>query len=299
MICENATLSGTIGGGALEGACQAKAKELFVNSCPYAELDFSLSETSAANEGMVCGGSVSVLLQRLEPDVLETLVQIRNDYRQGMRPLLGTVLPQEGAPPRLVHLGTDTQLNIPVELKSKISGKNYRAPFLASLNNEDIFVEPMVSPGVVHIIGAGHVALATAQLASFAGFEVVVMDDRIEFANKDRYPHAREVVVLESFDRCFGELSLDDYIVIVTRGHLHDRDVLAQALMTKAGYIGMIGSKKKREIIYNSLRRENVNEAQLQRIHSPIGLNIGADTPHEIALSIIAELVQVRARFKR
>lgn len=299
MIGEDATLTGTIGGGPVEGACQAKARELFADSSSYAELDFSLSGTSAAKEGMVCGGSVSVLLHRVEAEALETLIPIRNDYRQGKRPLLGTLLPQAETPPRFIELGTNTPLTIPAELKEKMNGKNSRVPFLTSLNNNEVFVEPMVSPGIVHIIGAGHVALATAQLAAFAGFEVMVLDDREEFANKDRYPEAREVLVVDSFDNCLGELSLDDYVVIVTRGHLHDRDVLAQALATEAGYIGMIGSKKKREVIYDSLRKENISEAELQRVHSPIGLNIGADTPNEIALSIVGELVQVRSKFRR
>ncbi len=158
-----------------------------------------------------------------------------------------------------------------------------------------MFVESLVSPGVVYLIGAGHVALATAHLASFAGFDVVVMDDRSEYANQDRFPAAQKVLVLPSFDGCLRDLSSNDYVVIVTRGHIYDRDVLAQALRTKAGYIGMIGSRKKRNVIYDSLREDGFSDLDLKRVHSPIGLSIGAETPNEIALSIVAELVKARS----
>ncbi len=128
----------------------------------------------------------------------------------------------------------------------------------------------------------------------FADFELVVLDDRSEFASNERYPETREVRVVDSFDSCLEDLSANDYVVIVTHGHLHDRDVLAQALRTDAGYIGMIGSRKKRDVIYNSLRDEGFSESDLKRVYCPIGLSIGAATPNEIALSIVSELVKVR-----
>ena len=196
--------------------------------------------------------------------------------------------------PRLICLGEDNTL-INEDLRKQILKITRRAPFLIKSNEQEFFVDPLVSPGVVHLVGAGHVALATAQLASFADFEVVVMDDREEFASVERYPQANKVIVLDSFDDCLKHLSHTDFVVIVTRGHIHDRDVLAQALHTKAGYIGMIGSRRKREVVYQSLRENGFTEVDLGRVSSPIGLAIGADTPNEIALSIVAELVKVRS----
>ena len=121
------------------------------------------------------------------------------------------------------------------------------------------------------------------------------MDDRSEFADPERYPEAREVRVLENFDACLADLGADDYVVIVTRGHLHDRDVLAQALKTGAGYIGMIGSRSKRDAVYRSLLESGYTQADLDRVFCPIGLTIGADTPEEIAVSIVGEMIRVRA----
>jgi xanthine dehydrogenase accessory factor len=195
-----------------------------------------------------------------------------------------------------LHGAQDCELLVP--LRKEILRKNRRAQFLISHEEQDYFVEPLINPGTVYLVGAGHVALATAHLASFTDFDVVVMDDREEFANSERYPEAKEVIVLETFDDCLQGLGQDDYVVIVTRGHLHDRDVLAQALRTDAGYIGMIGSSKKRQGVYASLLEDGFSNNDLKRVYSPIGISIGGDTPEEIGPSIVAEMVKVRAGMK-
>jgi xanthine dehydrogenase accessory factor len=287
--------TGSIGGGVLEGTCQAAARALFQNTVSFSELNFELNASSAAEKGMLCGGSVSVLLHRVEPALLELFRQLHSEYVQGLKPLLLTILPHDGEPPRMVHLGQQHNSDLPVDLRAEILRKGRRAPFLISYKDQEVFVEPLVHPGLVHLVGAGHVALATAQLAAFVGFEVVVMDDRAEFASMARFPQAREVRVLDTFGCCLEKLGPDDYVIIITRGHVHDQKVLAQALRTAAGYVGMIGSHRKRDAIFNSLRNEGFTNTDLDRIHCPIGLSIGADTPEEIAMSIVAELVQIRA----
>jgi xanthine dehydrogenase accessory factor len=129
-----------------------------------------------------------------------------------------------------------------------------------------------------------------------AGFRVEVLDDRAEFARSDRFPEASGVHVLPSFYQAMTGFPIDSaaHIVIVTRGHLHDKTVLAQALKTPADYIGMIGSRRKRDTIYKELRKEGFSDADLARVHCPIGLDIGAETPEEIAVSIVAEMISVR-----
>ena len=133
--------------------------------------------------------------------------------------------------------------------------------------------------------------------AARVGFRVVVLDDRAEFASRQRFPLADEVRVLASFADCLpaAEIDSDSYLVIVTRGHLHDLEVLEQALRTPAGYIGMIGSRKKRNSIYTRLLDRGVTEAQLEQVRCPIGMAIEADTPEEIAVSIVGELIYQRA----
>ena len=296
VVQSDGSIVGSVGGGALEGACCTKSRELLADSTTFALLDFQLTAASAAEEGMACGGSASVLLQRIDPAMLPFFQRLLSEYHGGRRPMLLTILPQDREEPRLLLLDSQQSHDLPSDLRLEITRKGRRAPFLLESQGREIFVEPLVHPGTVHLAGAGHVALAVAELANFVGFQTVVMDDRREFANPKRYPKARAVRVLDSFAACLQDLGPDDYVVIVTRGHLHDREVLAQALSTKAGYIGMIGSRRKRAAVYESLRGDGWSDSDLARVHCPIGLAIDADTPEEIALSIVAEMVQVRAK---
>jgi xanthine dehydrogenase accessory factor len=160
------------------------------------------------------------------------------------------------------------------------------------------FVQPLGTAGMVIVVGAGHLSRALAPLCRAAGFRTVIMDDRAEFADRMHFPDADGVLVLSSFEACFEDLrpGPDHYVVIVTRGHEQDETVLAQALRTPAGYIGMIGSRRKREAVYGNLHRQGFTAADTARVHCPIGLAIGAQTPAEIAVSIAAELIQVRSR---
>jgi xanthine dehydrogenase accessory factor len=294
LVLEDGTIAGSVGGGALEGTCQAKAAELLAGNALFAELNFQLNAASAAEAGMICGGSVSVLLHRVGPDQLPLLQRARDAYRTGKKPVLLTFLPKNDQPPRLLLL-IDHEDDVPDGLRTEILRKGRRMPFLVEHEGDEVFAEPLVPRATVYLAGAGHVGLATARIAAFVGFEVVVMDDRREFANTDRYPEAREVRVLDSFADCLAGLGPDDCVIIITRGHLHDREVLAQALHTDAGYIGMIGSRRKRKAVYESLMSEGFTDADLARVHCPIGLAIGADTPEEIAVSIVAELIQARS----
>ena len=159
----------------------------------------------------------------------------------------------------------------------------------------EILLEPIFSEPTVYIFGAGHVSEQLAPLAKKVHFRVVVIDDREMFANRNRFPGADEVIVSE-FEKCFDQLNIDDssYIVIVTRGHLYDGFVLQQALKTNARYIGMIGSKKKIRTLYDNLMGKGMTKEILDRVHAPIGIDINSETPEEIAVSIVAELIKVR-----
>lgn len=163
-----------------------------------------------------------------------------------------------------------------------------------------VFTEPVEAESVVYLFGAGHISTSVAPLASMVGFRLAVIDDRAEFATRERFPTADEVLVLP-FAKVFDHLRVtpDSYLVIVTRGHLSDRAVLKAALRTNSAYIGMIGSKRKREAIYQSLLDEGVPRERLEAVHSPIGVEIDAETPEEIAVSIVGELIKTRAERSR
>ena len=164
----------------------------------------------------------------------------------------------------------------------------------------DIYVEPVLPAALLYIFGAGHVAASLYKTANDAGFDVIVVDDRETYANRERFPEAREVIA-DDFDHAMAQLEISEsaYIVIVTRGHRDDMRVLRWAVGTKARYIGMIGSKRKTVAIFRELRREGLAANLFEHVHAPIGLDIGAVTPEEIAISITAELIAVRRKSGR
>ncbi|MFQ5926475.1 MAG: XdhC family protein [Terriglobia bacterium] len=159
----------------------------------------------------------------------------------------------------------------------------------------EIFLEPILPTPVCYICGAGHVGRALARLAAPAGFSTVIVDNRPQFANRERFPDASEIYA-EEWETAFEKLSPNElaYIVIVTRGHKDDMRVLHWAVQTPARYIGLIGSKRKVLSIYRELERAGIPRQQLERVHAPIGIEIGALTPEEIAISIVAEMIAVR-----
>ncbi len=161
----------------------------------------------------------------------------------------------------------------------------------------EVFVEPIVPPPVVYLFGAGHVSLSLSKVASMAGFAMVVVDDRDAYANRERFADAREVIAAD-FAVATAQLSPKDssYIVIVTRGHRDDMRVLQWAITTPAQYVGMIGSRRKVIAICDELVRQGALPDDFARVHAPIGLDIGAVTPEEIAVAVTAELIAVRRR---
>lgn len=149
-----------------------------------------------------------------------------------------------------------------------------------------------------YIFGGGHVAYALEPVLRHVDFRTVVIDDREEYANPERYPYADRTIVVDNFDNAFEEIETDEdsYIIIVTRGHRGDLQVLREALKQEYAYLGMIGSKRKNKLLYEQLMEEGVAEEKLSEVHAPIGLKIGSETPEEIAISIVAEIIQVRSQ---
>jgi len=159
----------------------------------------------------------------------------------------------------------------------------------------EVFIEPVLPPALLYVFGAGHVAVNLCQTASNAGFDVIVTDDRTSYASQERFPAAREVHALD-FDEATKQLDPNEssYIVIVTRGHRDDMRILRWAVQTRARYVGMIGSKRKVIEIFKALNSEGLPAHLFDRVHAPIGLDIGAITPEEIAVAITAELIAFR-----
>ncbi len=159
----------------------------------------------------------------------------------------------------------------------------------------DIFVEPILAIPTLYLFGGGHVSRHVSKIASQAGFETIIVDDRPAFANAERFPEA-VAIHAGAWEEIFPKLHLSDfsYVVIATRGHKADLTCLRWAISTPARFVGMVGSKRKLIEFAKILESDGVGPEQLERVHSPVGLDIGALTPQEIAVSIVAEIVAVR-----
>lgn len=164
----------------------------------------------------------------------------------------------------------------------------------------EIFIEPILPPAMLYIFGAGHVSQQLGRTAHAAGFEITVVDDRDAYANRERFPEAAEIIA-DDFESALRRLAPREssYLVIVTRGHHDDMRVLRWAVQTPARYIGMIGSRRKTIAIFRELTAEGIAPELFDRVHAPVGLDIGAITPEEIAIAITAELIAIRRKAER
>lgn len=299
LVTPDGVLYGSIGGGEVEAQCHNAALRMLCDKTATALLSFNLNNEKAADSGLICGGTVDVLLFTVSPTSLPCWLALERVPCNRQRTALLFNIPEQGEAVQLSLysegeiIGAAIPDAIMAETERHLS--KTRLPGSIQQKSGHYYLEPQTDPKNLWLVGAGHVSQATAQLAAKVDFAVHVLDDRAEFASVERFPDAAEVRVLDNFSNCFGQLGPNDCIVIVTRGHLHDREVLRQALLKTPGYIGMIGSRKKRETTYRTLRETGITEEQLAKVHCPIGISIGADTPQEIALSIVAELVSFRA----
>lgn len=312
VITGNGYHSGTIGGGLLEAQIIEKGKALLNSGSRERFVTVDLNHQEIAAMGMICGGAVEVFLDHIVPTPKN--VGLFSDWRRVLddreNGYLVTMIDTTGVDAAAIDRcmiradgSMEDALHLTPEERETICNEASNAPFIKAIRvgNRTFVVEPALKPSTAYLFGAGHVAQPTAAMAAMVGFRVVVIDDRSAFANAERFPDAHEVVVIPEFSQAFKNLPIDEnaFIVIFTRGHMHDKEVLAQALTTDAGYIGMIGSRRKRDTIFNALKAEGFTVDDLNRAHSPIGLMIAAETPEEIAVSIVAEMIQKRSQKAR
>lgn len=297
------TIVGTVGGGLLEAKIISDGREVLKSEVAI-QRDYKLDGIDKGGIDMVCGGSVSALIEYIDaglPENLKLYEEVVSCLKKGekaffIRSFLNNCCKVENYFYKNNELISDSYSLEKKEIEAIV--KDVLCRDLQVIRDKDkfILVEPIWSGGTVYIFGAGHVSQKLADLTNRIDFRTFVLDDRAEFANRERFPYADEIEVVESFNNCFEGLNIDSdsLIVIVTRGHLHDLTVIKEALKTDAYYIGMIGSSRKREMTYKALELEGFTAEDFARVHSPIGLEIYAETPEEIAISIAAEMIKVR-----
>jgi xanthine dehydrogenase accessory factor len=307
IVLKDRTIYGTIGGGLVEALVIDTCLDL-INKHKSRIKEFSLNRELKDGLDMVCGGNLIVLMEAFVPDsdltgVFKALVSLEKEGKKGFLVSKIDGFSKSDFTTRKCLVLPDTTITgpylIPKPLMDKISDNRFTGTFPVIYNHclEEFIIEPIHPSDTLYIFGAGHVGFHLARMAHLTDFQTVVVDDREEFANPERFPHSKAVHAVKKFDNAFDSLSIDEssYIVILTRGHLHDQAVLEAALKTNAAYIGMIGSRTKRNQIYTNLKKKGVSDKTLERVFSPIGLEIHAETPAEIAVSIMGEVIKIKA----
>ncbi len=304
LVDANGIVRGTIGGGLAEAeALQACAAAL--QSKETSVIHFTLTGEMAAQSEMICGGILHIAIEPLEPQA-ETIAffQALLKHVDDCETIVLTLRQSPTQTTRFLRIDSvwhtqSDEAYLTDDAKDAIVDQlphGHETAHIFTPDGTAYIVEKYPPLWRMIIAGGGHVSLFTAQVAVLAGFSVTVLDDREEFSQPERFPCASATYTVPDFAECFAQCLPTKHtcIVIVTRGHLHDKTVLAQALATKAGYIGMIGSKRKRLQVYATLLNEGVTQEQLDTVYSPIGMSIKAETPEEIAVSIVAECIAHR-----
>ncbi len=304
IIREDGSIFGTVGGGKMEASCiekgvsSIKKEESFI-------YEFHLDNKDAYESEMACGGNGEILINYVDCKdennllIIQKAAEAIKNHKKGW---IVTVLNEN----KKDMLFVDNENNLTGEysgsqlMKDKLSNGIERLSIHSdAIDDERFIVQKVHTMGKAYIFGAGHVSKETAAILDIIEFETIVLDDRSEFANKDRFPNSK-TIVLDSLEE-IGDLGIDDdsYILIITRGHLYDYNVLNWALKTDAYYIGMIGSQSKIDMTYEKLRKDGFTEEDFKRVHAPIGIKLDAKTPGEIAVSIAGELINERGAKER
>ena len=274
-VCKDGSIIGTIGGGAGEGKVIEQALTVF-NTGKKQLVEIDLTGTPGKDIQGVCGGRVAVWLEKWSgKNAIASIEQILNLFQTGQSAKL--ITPFNEVEPYLIS--------------DRHYGRTAVRPYTF-----DRFIETIQPPPILLLVGGGHVAVALAQIANFAGFQIAVQDDRPKFITPQRFPQA--AFLFDSIDRALDKLATHSqiYIALVTRGYSQDIEALQAILQRPLAYqyIGAIGSQKRIRMIHQELEKQEISIESLSNFYAPIGLDIGALTPEEIAISICGELIKVR-----
>lgn len=292
FIGEDGKTFGTVGGGRLESDTYREALEI-MNKGLTKVFSIIMNALRVEEKDMLCGGNVEVLLEPVTARHLAVYRQIENCLENRKRGVVVTRFSGNTFAKALI----DENLNVIGDALDSKTISQCKGLFheKQAILMDEVLTDPIQLSFPLYIFGAGHVAQFLSKIAKIADFHITVIDDREEFANSERFPDADTIIVGDFHDafKCL-DFTGNEYVVILTRSHEYDAEVLGECLKEPAKYIGMIGSWRKVKIILDHMREKGFSSEVLERIHAPIGISINAETPEEIAISIVAELVSVR-----
>lgn len=286
LIRNSGRIFDTVGGGKLEGGVMQRAKHVLADG--RSEMfHFDLTGEDVAQTEMICGGEGDVFIYYSDSKDINTLHQISRlkNYNGWMcYPIdeQGGIcyICEDG-----VLVGDEDQTKCLSQMQKE------KGIFIGKAQGRRYLVQWVEMSGKLHIMGAGHVSMEIAMVAHIAGIDCCVYDDRADFLTEERFAFAARIVLDDMKKLPDIEVGSKDMIAIVTRGHLYDLECLEWAIGKHVGYIGMIGSKRKTNMIFESLLAKGILQERISKVYAPIGLDIGAQTPAEIAVAIVAQLI--------
>ena len=290
FVTPEGKIYGTIGGGLVEAEVWWAAMDVIATG-RHRMLHFRMDGKGVDDEDMICGGNVNVFIEPVDERQRDVYDAVRNVITQDAKGLIITRYTDSTLSKSLLHSdGTVTGKPLDHAVIARLSVDADR-PVL----EDGLIAVPILTRSRLYIFGAGHVSQYISRIADITDFDVTVIDDRADYCNEFRFPEAKKVIV-EAFDAVFEHLPFNgsEYVVIVTRGHKHDALVLGHVLRRPNRYVGMIGSARKTKMVFSHLVRKGFDERLLAQVYAPIGLDISSETPQEIAVSIVAELIKVR-----
>ena len=289
LVGREGRICGTIGGGAVEYRSEQIAQSVLKEKSSLGH-DFCLTKDDVENLGMICGGACNVFFQYIPAGDAHTIALAEKAEAEFQKGNALWLLTQLGTQGRMgLYTNEDGSWGVDVPADFVLSRQPKRTG--------DIFTEQINSPGRVYVFGGGHVAQELVPVLAHVGFRCVVMDDREEFAQRELFPGAEEVICGDlSRIGDYMDIGAEDYVCVMTRGHASDTIVQAQVLKCQPSYCGVIGSAQKAAGIRKRLKEEfGLLDEQLDRVTTPIGLPIKGKTPAEIAISIAAQMILHRA----
>ncbi|MDZ4230250.1 MAG: XdhC/CoxI family protein [Dehalococcoidales bacterium] len=304
LIRSDGTTQDTLGGGCVEAEVWQEAM-LAMGTGKSTVREFQLSDDLAAESGLVCGGTMEILIDAVtgKESLLPVIQKVLSALDGGGKVALATVIQtsessiligdkilyEANGNAVLNRAGVESRDDLVREVA--LHTPLIRETGLVSVGGTELFVEVFQSLDTILIVGAGHIAKALGSIAKLLGFRVVVVDDREEFANRQRFPEADEVIAAPIVP-AVREFPISDgtFVVVATRGHQLDYEVLRQVVESPAAYVRMVSSRRKVVLFYQQLVAAGLSPEKVRRIHAPAGLNLGAITPEEIAFSIMAEI---------
>ncbi len=302
---------GTLGGGCVEADAILAARDVLAGGGPSLR-EYRLTEDLAWNTGLVCGGTMWILAERaaeavrcgdrdLLPDLVEAarggppvaiVTRLHRDGRAVGFDARAAVLADGRLVGTLGDAGSDDRIR-----ELAVDQMRHGTPRLVPIGDDiDVLIDPVTSRPALVIAGGGHVAKAIARQARLLDFDVTVLEDRPEFADPARFDGARVITGDVPSEIAAFDYGWHSFLVVATRGHKLDADCVLAAARTGVRYIGLLGSRRKTVLIADMLREEGIDPARIEAIHAPVGLDLGGRTPAEIALSVMAEITQIRYR---